>query len=219
MGLSTGSVAYVKLPSNGDNPLMDSNVAYAPSGSLYMPADDWQVGGMKWNLSTVILEAEGLSATTTVQVWERRDLGTWTSLGTVSTNGRTVINTTGDKRFNRCELRLDVVNGASTSTPVIRVLVGRATRRPGVVDVVKTRVYASDAVLSRFGIPTRYTGQDLIDQLKTLDEYYPITLVDYWTGSKRTRTVLAMPIVERMTKQDGDDAAEQAIDLTLKVIS
>lgn len=220
-GLSTGNVSYIKLPTNGDNPLASSTCTFAASSSLYLPADDYGVGGMRWNLQSLVLEAEGLGATTTVQVYERRDLGSWVSLQTVSASGRTAINTSGDKRFNRCELRLDIVNGSSSSTPVIRVLMGRAARRPAMYDLITAQVYCSDASLSRMGIQSRYSGKTLWDQLETLDEYYPVTISDYWTGSKRDQVVLVQHVSGGVARQNerGNDAAEQVATVVMKVVA
>jgi len=219
LGLLSGNVAYIKLPSNGDNPLLDSTYRYAASGSIYYPADDYSVGGMRWNLQRAVIEAEGLSATTTVQVYERRDLGSWVSLQTITSSGRTTITTTGDKRFSRCELRLDVVNDSSSSTPVIRMLVGQASRRPTLQDVIFTTVLTTDDAVSRMGIGTRYTGKNLSDQLDTLDAYYPVSVKDWWTGSERSQTVLVMPVRKRIVEQEGDAAGGQAVDLVMKVIA
>ena len=218
-GLSTGNVAYIKLPANGDNPLSDSGSTYSSGGSIYLPADDYGVGGMRWNLMAAVLEAEGLSTNTNVQVWERRDLGTWTLLQAITSSGRTVITTTGDKRFNRCELRLDVANASSTTTPVIRVAVQRAARRPQIRDMIQTTLVCSDALLSRYGIQMREAGQTMLDNLKGLDEYYPVTLDDWWTGTKRSRTVIVMPVNERIVGQKGEESADQVADITMRVVS
>ena len=337
LGLLSGNVAYIKLPSNGDNPLLDSaNYRYAASGSLYYGADDFGIGGMRWNLEDVILEAEGLDANTTVQIWERRDLNSgtaqvetatvlgtigpagagnatvivtaanmsgtpktvsvavanddtasqvatkirttlaadvtvgaffsvsgsganvvltvksvvandatmnisiangtcsglttaatssnttagvdsWVSVQTVSSNGRTAIATTGDKRFSRAELRLDITNGSSGSTPVIRVLAGHASRRPVMRDVISTTVILSDEMLSRLGIQTRYSAQDLLTQLKNLDVYSPTTLTHWWTGSESTNTVLLTALRPRVAMQEGDKAVGMVADLEMKV--
>jgi len=217
-GLLTGNLSYMRLPSNGDNPLNDPDARFTHTGSIYYPADDYGGSGMRWNLSDVAILVEGLTTGSTVTVYERRDLGTWTVVGSTGVNGRVVLQTSGDKRFSSAELRIDIANVDQTSTPVIRTLVGKAARRAAMRDVIQTTVLCYDEAVSRLGIPTRYTGQTLVDQLKTMDDYFPVILLESWTGKEQGSTVLVQPGRYHIVKQQGDTAAGLAVDLSMKVL-
>lgn len=217
MGLKSGNVAYIKLPGNGDNPLLDSTYRYAASGSLYFGADDYGVGGMRWQLSDIILEAEGLSANTTVQVWERRDLGTWTSLQTITSSGRTVITTTTDKRFQRIEKRLDIVNNDSTTTPVVRALTGNAIPRPSMRDVITATVLLDRETLSKLGMGTRKSAQDFLTEIDTWDNGAPVTLKYSWGGAEVSKTAIVISVHKRVIQQEGDEPAVYVADLVFRI--
>lgn len=218
IGLKSGNVAYIKLPANGDNPLLSSTYRYAASGSIYWGADDWGIGGMRWQLSDIVLEAEGLSSNTYVQVYERRDLGSWTQLGSnVTSSGRTVITPTTDKRFNRCELRLDITNNSSTSTPVVRVLTGNALPRPTMRDVIYTTVLLDDETLSKLGLNTRKSAQQFLTEIKTWDAGAPVTLKHYWSGTETSETAVVISIHPRVIEQEGDEPARYVADLVMKI--
>lgn len=219
MGLLSGNVAYFRLPSNGDNPLLDSNYRYTDTGSIYYPSDDYGGGGMLWQQQNVVVEAENMSTGSRVDVYIRRDLGSWVRLGNINDNGRLVILTSGDQRFSQAELRIDVVNASSLSTPVIRVLAGRATQRPSQDDIISTRFVCYDEALSRLGLPSRYTGQTLADQLDALDDYYPVILKDWWTGAERESTVIVMPGHKSIIVQEGDKSGGLAVDVTMRRLS
>ena len=226
-GLSSGHVAYMRLPANGDNPLSDTSYRFSDTATVYFPADDY--GMQKGNLSSFAIQVEGMSTGSSVTVNISRDRAytgsggliaeLWTAIGSIDENGTLIVSTKGDKRFARCEFRLDIVNGSSTSTPVVKILTGRATRRPELKDVIHTTVLCYDEALSRYGIPSRYTGRYLADQLKDLDEYFPVTLVDSWTGKEQESTVLVSTGAERIVRQEGDTAGGLAIDVTMKILS
>jgi hypothetical protein len=204
------------------NGIIAHNCTFCAKAEFYIPDDDYDVAGMRWNLQGVILETENMVTNSSVAVYERCDVGTWTLLTTITTAGRTVVNTTGDKRFNRSGLKLVVTNGASTSTPIIRAVVGRAARRPAQQDVIYTTLFCSDNVLSHFGMPSRKSGKDQMDNLKTLDDYYPVTLIDYWSGTARSRTVLVMPVQERIARyvdDKGTTHAALAADVIMRVVA
>lgn len=217
-GLNSGDVKSIILPANGDNPLGDSTATFCASASIYFPADDFGIPSMYWQLSDVIIEAEGLGANTTVAVYERRDLGSWTQIGsTITASGRTVITPTTDKRFTRCELRLDLVNGDSSSTPVVRTCSAFALPRPTKRDIIQATVILDDEELSRQNIQSRYTAQALIDQLDTYDVGATYTLKHHWTGKEVSKTVIVLDCVKRLAKQEADKAAVYVGDLTLKI--
>jgi hypothetical protein len=159
------------------------------------------------------LTTAGTSTSTTAGV------NSWSLLQTITTSGRTLIKTTGDKRFNRCELRLDVVNAVNTTTPVIRMLVGRAARRPTMTDIIRTSVLCTDSSASRMGVRNRYSGKDLLDQLDALQIYYPFTLKTWWTGSETSQTVLLTSLSKRVVSQQSDDSAALVADLEFRVVS
>ena len=85
--------------------------------------------------------------------------------------------------------------------------------------MIQTTLVCSDALLSRYGIQMREAGQTMLDNLKGLDEYYPVTLDDWWTGTKRSRTVIVMPVNERIVGQKCEESADQVADITMRVVS
>ncbi len=214
-------VSYVRLPANGDNPLTDSSgYRFAPSGSIWLSADEWGTTGTQWALTGLDFEAEGLSSTTYIDVYAALDHGAYSYVGRVQTSGRTTLwlPESSSWRFNRCSIRLDFTNGASTSTPKLRAVVGRAVQRPIERDIIQTRLFCSDEALTRFSIQTRRTGQDQLTQLKVMSEVGPVVLVDYWTGTRRSRRVLVRHVREQIVKYPDVQAAEQVAQVELVVV-
>lgn len=217
MGLNSGDVKSIILPSNGDNPLSDSAATFAAAGSVVYGADDYGGGGMRWNLETVVCETEMNHADSTVIVYERRDLGSWTQIGsTITTSGRTVITPASDKRFSRIELRFDMVNGASTGTPVVRVLAGQALPRPSLRNVIYTTVVLDDDALSLLGVPHRSAAQDLSTELETYDSAATYTLKHHWSGSEVSETVEVISFDRRIAYSEELKASVYLADLIFK---
>jgi len=219
-GLNSGDVKSILLPSNGDNPLSDSSASFAASGSLYFGADDLGQGGMYWNLETVVCETEMNHANSTVKVYDRRDLGSWTQIGsTITTSGRTVITPAADKRFSRLELRFDLVNGVSTSTPVVRVLTPQALPRPSLRNITYATVVLDDEALSRMGVPIRSSAAELATALATYDSGAVYTLKHHWTGTEVSETVEVVSFDQRMAYQEDAKAAVYLADVVFKVLA
>lgn len=231
LGLLSGNVAYFRLPSKGDNPLLDSTYRYTTAaGYLYIGADDMGIPGMRWNIQDVVVEGYGLSATKTLSVYERRDANQlddastgWVALQTgIATDGRTVISPTGDKRFSRVEWGIMLANSDadSTVTHIVRSLAAKAARRATKKDLISTTILLSDEAISRLGIQNRYAVDTLATQLDTLDALNPVTVKHFFlTGSGSSITALVTNIRKRVVQQKGDSAASLAYDLTLKVVS
>ena len=59
----------------------------------------------------------------------------------------------------------------------------------------------------------------MLTNLKALSTAAPVTLIDNWTGSNRSRTVIVYPVKEIMIQQDGYDAAVSAAQIRMRVLS
>jgi hypothetical protein len=228
MGVGTG-VRYIKLPTNGDNPLQDSNYAYAytgtpystVTGSIYFGHSDWGATGTKWNLQDIFIDIETMPTNSSVLVYYKLDAANWAQAGsTITTAGRHEIALTTDLRFNRCALRVDVVNAASTSSVTIRSVVGRAVRKTEVVDQIQTTVLLGDELSSRFNTPVRKDAASLAALLKALPEAGPVVLEDWWTGAKRSQTVNVLPVTETLYShpEKSTEPAQAVVNLTLQVV-
>jgi hypothetical protein len=89
---------------------------------------------------------------------------------------------------------------------------------PGVDDHVVGPVLVlvcSDAAISRFNIPSRVSAAAQIEHIKNLQIGYPVSVVDYWTGSKRVRSMLVMPVKEQLVTQEGFDSPITAMEVML----
>jgi hypothetical protein len=217
-------VRYFCVPTNADSPLDDSTYRYATTGKFYLSKDEMGVRGTQWWPVRFVIDNEGLTASTYIDVYiQRDDAATWTKIHSdhITTPGQAVVTPTAgtDWRFGRAALRLDVTNASATSTPKITAVTGEVIRRAAVRDVIECQVYCSDNVSSRYGIPTRRSGAQQITDLHGLEEGQPVALKDWWTGSERSRTVLVLPVRETVVKQQGDESVEQAVNLALVVLS
>ena len=216
------SVYYFRLPSTGDNPLQDTAYRYrTTTGSLYLPATEWNVPGTRWQLTGLEIENEGLTTTTYVDLYAKIGQGAWQLVQRADVAGRATIQIpmAEDWRFNRIAFRLDVTNPDSIATPKIHAIVGKAARRVSVRDLISTTVYCSDRVNSRLGVSTQLTGLDQLDHLKVLQTAGRVTCSDWWTGRQRDLTVLVMPIQESLVIQKGDDAADLTAQVTMAVLA
>ena len=220
MGVGAG-IKYIKLPSNGENPLQDSNYTYAASGSIYFGASDWNAAGTYWNLQDIFIDIETMPSNSNVKVYYKLDSADWGQAGdTIYAAGRHNIALTDSALFNRCALRLDVTNGTSTSSVIIRSVVGRAVRKTEVVDQIQTTLLLGDDINSRTGIPARRDAASQSSLLKALPETGPVTLEDWWTGTKRSQTVNVMPVSESIYSQTekSNDPSRLVASVTMQVV-
>ena len=215
------NAACIILPSNGDNPLLDSSYRYCGSGSIYLPADDWGIPGTRWQPTGFEIDNEGFSSATYADVYMQIDSGGWQFVqrGTSTNKATIAIPATGDWRFGRAAIRLDVTNSSATSTPKIRAIVGKAARRVSIRDLISTRLWCSDYVTNHYGMPTRLSGKEQMQRLKNLGTSAPVTVIDNLTGKDRSRRVLVMPIKERVASFEEAQTAEQAALVDMTVIS
>ena len=228
-------VGYFRLPRNSDNPLADSEYRYTTSAaSLYMPADNWGVPGGRWCLLGWEVENSGFGSLTYADFYVQLDGGSWQLVprswsSGVPTAGTHSLQNTGishlnmlassDWRFTKLACRVDITNAFQTSTPKITAIVGKAEQRASMRDVILTTVLASDAPTGRLGATSRHTGRELITALKNMQTDVPITLVDYWTGTARTQTVLVRDAKEVLVEQEGDAPAMAGVELRLIVLT
>ncbi len=223
--IACGDHAYwFILPAVGDNPQLSASYAYAASGSFYLPRDDWGAPGNRWYFLGLDIDVAGVDATKYIEIYARTGTTFWERLPvsattyTINSPGVYSVAATIAEHwlFNTLQLRLDFTNGgATTSSPRVRALTLKATRRPVMRDLITTTVYCSDRVNSRFGIPTRRSGAVMVNYLKDCQIRSPIEMSDWWTGSIRKRDVLILPVQETVVKQEGDDAVEQAVNLPM----
>ena len=222
-------VYWFILPAVGDNPQLSSAYAYSASGIFYLPKDDWGVPGTRWYFLGLDIDVQGATTTKYIEVYAKTATTGWVRLPTkgaaaaetdfrIDASGAYSITVPVQDYwlFNTLEIRLDFTNGgATTSSPRVRAMTLHATRRPAVRDLIHTTIYCSDRVNSRFGIPTRKSGAVLVTHLKDRQITSPKVLKDWWTGSVRERNVLILPVQETVVKQEGDDAAEQALNVPI----
>ncbi len=219
--LTTYYVRYLRLPSNGDNPLLDSDYRYSLSGSVYLSADDWNSPGSLKDLSGFEIDNENVSSTTFVDIYAQLDHASgWQLVRSMQAPGRSTIGVPieGDWLFRQVAVRLDITNQDYTNTPKIRSIVGKATRRPYTRDLIQTKVACGNEVPSRQGLYQELSGADVIARLKRLEISGSVLCSDYWTGEKRDLRVRLLPIKQGIVKQKNDEAALLALDLSMLVL-
>lgn len=219
------AVQYIRLPANADNPLQDANYRYAASGSIYLPETAMGVAGTRWVPLQWVIDTERCTATTAVTIYAQLDGGGWQKVGTATVSPRHVLPVpTGDWRHSRGALRLDFVNAASTSTPIVRSLVQRAARRVETRPLVTTALILSDKLLSHYGIQTRRSGQEMFKELERLSVAGAVTLTDNWPGYARSRQALVFTPRSQIVKATGVsngqkwEEATEICELTLAVL-
>lgn len=211
---------YFLLPSNGDNPLLDSAYLFCLSGSLYMPADDWNMPGTRFAFTGLDNENEGLSTVTYADALIQLDDGAWQTFQRLDSRGyeAVVVPNDGDWRFSKAALRIDVTNAVATSTPKFRSFVMRAIPLIRTRDVISTTLYCSDDAISKMGTGMRLTGQEQLDKLRLLEEAGPVTIETYWTGQVRRQRVIIHPVHMVIVAQSGDEPARLAAQVTMSVL-
>lgn len=217
---TTYDVGYIRISKTG-NQLADSSLTFATSGSLYYSPLTFGTAGVPEELIGFDIENEGFSSSTYAQLFVSFDGGSYTQWGgNATTAGRTQLSLpSGTWRGYRTAVRLDLTNASSASTPKVRALVARAAMRPAMQDLVTTQILCVDDMRLRNGDRERKSGQALLTLLNALRDAAPKTMIDYWTGSARSRTVLVENVSETMIEQRGNDPAGYGVQLSFRVLA
>jgi hypothetical protein len=218
-GLGTDTsfgIGYFKLPSMGDSPLLDSTYESVATGSITLGRDDWGKPGNRFQFLGCEMDVRGANVSNYVEVYVRLDGDAWTLLGRVDASGLHSLAAPSGRSWlcNTAQLRLNLT-GVALGDLAVRSVVQRAARRYAVRDSIRTVLVCSDAAISRFNIPSRVSAAAQIEHIKNLQIGYPVSVVDYWTGSKRVRSMLVMPVKEQLVTQEGFDSPITAMEVML----
>lgn len=200
------TVAYFRLPDKADNPIQSSTYRHAASGSIYFSAENMGTVGSRYSLAGIVVQCKGMSVSTYADIFARIDNGEWQLINRLQASGRVFIPLpSGDWRFSDLELRFDITNASSTSTPEIWGVTVLATQRVYTRPLIQTSVWCSQRVLSDMGIRERRSGLEIVDALDNLSVQGPVLLTDFFTGNKRDTQVLVQPVRLRLARYKGED--------------
>ena len=220
--MGTGQdVAYITVsPTN--NPLSETGHKYAAAPTIYLSPIDFRARGIDKEMMAFDIENSGFSSSTFAQLLLSLDGGAYTNFGlSATTAGRTRISrpNTGSWRGYNTKMRLNITNGASTSTPRVKGLVARAALRPQHEDILTFSLILADAQKTAEGSSGRVAADTAVTNLKNLRNAGPVTLTDYWRGRARSRNVIVERVAPlRVIEQEGYAPAAWASEVTARVI-
>lgn len=216
------NAAFIRLPKSGNviAELGTGGLRFASSGSLYLSPHDWDQPGLPKELLGFELENEDVSATNYVDLYVSLDGGGWNSIGRAEVRGRSqfYLPASGNWRANRVVFRLDCTNATSTATIKIKPLTARASIRAPKQEIVTTAILLEDDLPRRDGGTGRRSAQTMLDDLAALEDAGRVTLVDWWQGKERQRSILVHRVQETLIGQPGDKAAHYAANLTFAIV-
>lgn len=216
-----------EVPLVTDYPMASSAYRYANAGSLYLSEENLNVPGARWYPTEITVDASNVTANRKLLIYlhtenmEFEPVESRQLLGTIVTPGQQTLKvptTGGTWFFHRARIMVGFVTDTDEQTPILHSLTLRAIRRPPIRPIIRTTLICSDRANSNFGIGHRVSGKDQIDALIGVQETTPVDLEDWWTGSKRTRKVLVMPVKERVAFHKEGLSVDQAVEVTMVVL-
>lgn len=208
------AIAYIRL---------DAPERYAPTGKIYLPADNFGALGSRWHLAGFVVTCKGFNSSTYADLYAKLDNGDWQLVNRLQASGRVFIPIpSGDWRFTEMAFYFDLTSASSTTTPEIWGVTPLATRRVYTRSLIQISLICSKRVLSKYGIEARRSGQEMVRELDALAIAGPVVAIDYLTGEARERRVLVQPIRTRVVRFGEKGKWEEwgeVVDVTMVALS
>ncbi len=207
-------IRYVVLPRGQSNPRYDPNCEYGAQATLRLSRYD---GGSPGTLKTfrgIVLEADGLGAASTIDVYVQVDDGPLALAGTASTSPRHHIAIAGLSGYS---IRLTLVfnQPSGNSTILLHRVSVIGIERPNQLMILEARVVAADNLATRLGRKDSRRGVDIVEELRALARGNQPVLLRDPLGGERKVMVLA-PVEE--TEYADERTIGPAVVCTVKMV-
>jgi hypothetical protein len=221
---------FQPIPRMGGNPLAPQaafSANYNGSARLDLPSWDRNAPGTTKIYETVEVWADNLaSGSRWGNVYLTVDHGARVLVGTANTSPVSVIplGSLSNGYFpsgKSYELSYESFTNTAGSSPVLRSLVVRGKLRPTVVDTITAAVRIADDLPDRRGTPMR-PGAVMLEDLRALADPNrsggtPAQLVDLAGATQYA--VVVPPLSEYEVYQEGDEAPEMGVTVTMALLS
>lgn len=177
------SARYVVMPRFGDNPLLDSGVSFAPSGTVEMAEYESRLKAMSKSMLYTAVELERTSAGARyVDVAYKLDddgTGAWQTLRRIDADGLTKAYFSTTETGRRIKLQLTLASTTSSNSPRVRTLEHHYELRPARRQRWSFGVVAAQGTRSH---PTRTAKNIRDDLVAARDSVQPVPLEDALGG-------------------------------------